>query len=437
MPKKKDREPGTATSEQTPALPADATAAPDADAEAPPTSQAYNLQRPNPKSPHPSHSDEWGFGTRAVHSGFAPDELTGAVMPPIYLATTYQNTDIGQHKGFSYSRVNNPTRQVLETCLKDLEGAEFGFAFASGMAAEDAVLRMLAPGDHILFSHIIYGGTYRLITGPYRSIGVSCDHVNLQDLDAVEAAWRPETKLVWMESPTNPLLSVVDIAGISEIAHRHGGICVVDNTFASPYLQNPLQLGADVVTHSTTKYISGHSDVVGGFAATANPELADRIGHAQATAGGVPSPLDCYLVLRGVMTLPLRVDRHCANALEVAQFLDSHPAVAKVNYPGLASHPGHELAARQMSGQFGAMMSIHLAGGHKAAKTLVKSLDVFAFAESLGGVESLVSYPPMMSHSIVAGTELAMPDDLVRLSIGIETAKDLIADLAKVLDRLV
>jgi len=396
----------------------------------------YNLQRPNPKSPHPSHSDEWGFSTRAVHSGFAPDELTGAVMPPIYLATTFQNVDIGQHKGFSYARVNNPTRQVLETCLKDLECAEFGFAFSSGVAAEDAVLRMLRPGDHLLFSDIIYGGTYRLITDLYESIGVSSSHVNLCDLEAVEAAWRPETKMVWLESPTNPLLTVVDIAGLSGIAHRHGGICVVDNTFASPYLQNPLALGADVVTHSTTKYISGHSDVVGGFAATSDHELAHNIGQAQATAGAVPSPLDCYLVLRGVMTLSLRVDKHCANAVEVAQFLDGHPAVAKVNYPGLASHPGHELARRQMGGKFGAMMSIHLAGGHEAAKTLVKSLQVFSFAESLGGVESLVSYPPMMSHSIMACTELAMPEDLVRLSIGIETAKDLIADLEQVLDKL-
>lgn len=399
--------------------------------------KAYNLQRPNPKSPHPSHSKDWGFSTRAVHSGFAPDELTGAVMPPIYLATTFQNTDIGQHKGFSYSRVNNPTRQVLETCLKDLECADFGFAFSSGVAAEDAVLRMLRPGDHLLFSDIIYGGTYRLLKHLYDSIGVSCSHVDLSDLGAVEAAWRPETKLVWLESPTNPLLSVVDIAALSDLAHRHGGICVVDNTFASPYLQNPLELGADVVTHSTTKYISGHSDVVGGFAATSNQQIAEKIGETQATAGAIPSPLDCYLVLRGVMTLPLRMDRHCANAMEVAKFLDSHPAVARVNYPGLESHPGHELARRQMSGKFGAMISIHLAGGRAAATALVKTLEVFAFAESLGGVESLVSYPPMMSHSIVAGTDLAMPEDLVRLSVGIETAKDLIVDLKQVLDRLV
>lgn len=401
-----------------------------------PNPKAYNLVRPNSKSPHSNHSDDWGFSTKAVHSGFAPDELTGAVMPPIYLATTFQNTDIGQHKGFSYARVNNPTRQVLETCLKDLECAEFGFAFSSGVAAEDAVLRMLRPGDHLLFSDIIYGGTYRLLRQLYDSIGVSSSHVDLSDLAAVEAAWRPETKLVWLESPTNPLLSVVDIAALADLAHRHDGICVVDNTFASPYLQNPLQLGADVVTHSTTKYISGHSDVVGGFAATSNPQIAEKIGEAQATAGAIPSPLDCYLALRGVMTLPLRMDRHCANALEVAQFLDSHPAVAQVNYPGLASHPGHELALRQMGGKFGAMISIHLAGGREAATTLVKNLNVFAFAESLGGVESLVSYPPMMSHSIVAGTELAMPEDLVRLSVGIETAKDLIADLKQVLDRL-
>ena len=395
-----------------------------------------NLHRPHAKSPHPGHSEEWGFGTRAVHSGFAPDELTGAVMPPIYLATTYHNTGIGEHKGFSYSRVHNPTRQVLETCLKDLEGAEFGFAFASGMAAEDAVLRMLRPGDHLLFSDVVYGGTYRLLKGLYENIGVTSSSVDLGDLDALAAAWRPETKLVWLESPTNPLLTVIDIAGVAEVAHSRGGICVVDNTFASPYLQNPLAWGADVVTHSTTKYMGGHSDVVGGFAATSNPDLAEQIGQAQASSGGIPSPLDCYLVLRGVMTLPLRMDRHCENAMEVAQFLEAHPAVTKVNYPGLPSHPGHELARRQMGGKFGAMLSLHLAGGREAAESLLKSLQVFAFAESLGGVESLASYPPVMSHSILVGTDLAMPADLVRLSVGIETAKDLLADLGQALERL-
>ena len=357
-------------------------------------------------------------------------------MPPIYLATTYHNTGIGEHKGFSYSRVHNPTRQVLETCLKDLEGAEFGFAFASGMAAEDAVLRMLRPGDHLLFSDVVYGGTYRLLKGLYENIGVTSSSVDLGDLDALAAAWRPETKLVWLESPTNPLLTVIDIAGVAEVAHSRGGICVVDNTFASPYLQNPLAWGADVVTHSTTKYMGGHSDVVGGFAATSNPDLAEQIGQAQASSGGIPSPLDCYLVLRGVMTLPLRMDRHCENAMEVAQFLEAHPAVTKVNYPGLPSHPGHELARRQMGGKFGAMLSLHLAGGREAAESLLKSLQVFAFAESLGGVESLASYPPVMSHSILVGTDLAMPDDLVRLSVGIETAKDLLADLGQALERL-
>ena len=358
-------------------------------------------------------------------------------MPPIYLSTTYEQTGIGENRGFSYARIANPTRKVLQDCLTNLEGADYGFAFSSGIAAEDAVLRMLRPSDHVLFSHILYGGTYRLITQLHSQTGIASDYVDASDLAAVEAAWRPETKMIWLESPTNPLVTIVDIAAASEIAHAHGALAVVDNTFASPYLQNPLALGADIVTHSATKYIAGHSDVVSGFAATSDPDLAERIRIVQTVAGGIPSPLDCYLVLRGVMTLPLRMDRHCANALEIAQFLDSHPAVAKVNYPGLPSHPGHELAARQMSGQFGAMMSIVMAGGAEAAKQLGTSLKLFAFAESLGGVESLVSYPPTMSHGVLTGTSLAMDEGLIRLSIGIEAVEDLIFDLAQVLDKLV
>ena len=377
-----------------------------------------------------------GFATRAIHAGFDPDPLTGAVMPPIYLSTTYEQTGVGENRGFSYSRIANPTRKMLQDCLTNLEGADYGFAFSSGIAAEDAVLRMLRPGDHLLFSHILYGGTYRLITQLYSEMGIASDYVDASDLAAVEAAWRPETKMIWLESPTNPLVTVVDIAGVSKFAHANGGLCVVDNTFASPYLQNPLALGADIVTHSATKYIAGHSDVVSGFAATSDPDLAEQIRRVQTVAGSVPSPLDCYLVLRGVMTLPLRMDRHCANALEIAQFLDSHPAVAKVNYPGLPSHPGHELVARQMSGQFGAMMSIVMAGGAEAAKHLATSLQLFAFAESLGGVESLVSYPPTMSHGALEGTPLAMDEGLVRISIGIEAVEDLIHDLSQVLDNL-
>ncbi len=379
---------------------------------------------------------QMGFATRAIHAGFDPDPLTGAVMPPIYLSTTYEQTGIGENRGFSYARIANPTRKMLQDCLTDLEEASFGYAFSSGIAAEDAVLRMLRPGDHLLFSHILYGGTYRLISQVYSEIGITSDYVDASDLTAVESAWQPETKMIWLESPTNPLVTITDIAAVSKIAHAKGGLCVVDNTFASPYLQHPLALGADIVTHSATKYIAGHSDVVSGFAATSDPDLAEHIRRVQTIAGGVPSPLDCYLVLRGVMTLPLRMDRHCANALEVANFLDGHPAVAKVNYPGLSNHPGHELAARQMSGQFGAMMSVVMAGGAEAAKKLATSLKLFAFAESLGGVESLVSYPPTMSHSMVAGTPLAMDEGLVRFSIGIEAVEDLIYDLAQVLDGL-
>lgn len=388
--------------------------------------------QPAPEEPR----RQLGFATRAIHAGFDPDPLTGAVMPPIYLSTTYEQTGVGENRGFSYSRIANPTRKMLQDCLTNLEGADYGFAFSSGIAAEDAVLRMLRPGDHLLFSHILYGGTYRLITQLYSEMGIASDYVDASDLAAVEAAWRPETKMIWLESPTNPLVTVVDIAGVSKFAHANGGLCVVDNTFASPYLQNPLALGADIVTHSATKYIAGHSDVVSGFAATSDPDLAEQIRRVQTVAGSVPSPLDCYLVLRGVMTLPLRMDRHCANALEIAQFLDSHPAVAKVNYPGLPSHPGHELAARQMSGQFGAMMSIVMAGGAEAAKHLTTSLKLFAFAESLGGVESLVSYPPTMSHGVLEGTPLAMNEGLVRISIGIEAVEDLIQDLSQVLDEL-
>lgn len=394
------------------------------------------LSNPSAQAAPEEPRRQMGFATRAIHAGFDPDPLTGAVMPPIYLSTTYEQTDVGENRGFSYSRIANPTRKMLQDCLTDLECADYGFAFSSGIAAEDAVLRMLRPGDHLLFSHILYGGTFRLITQLHSEMGIASDYVDASDLAAVEAAWRPETKMIWLESPTNPLVTVADIAGASEIAHAHGGLSVVDNTFASPYLQNPLSLGADIVTHSATKYIAGHSDVVSGFAATSDPDLAERIRIVQTVAGSVPSPLDCYLVLRGVMTLPLRMDRHCANALEIAQFLDIHPAVAKVNYPGLPSHPGHELAARQMSGQFGAMMSIVMAGGAEAAKQLATSLKLFAFAESLGGVESLVSYPPTMSHKVLTDTPLAMDEGLIRLSIGIEAVEDLIFDLTQVLDDL-
>ena len=401
------------------------------------TSSPSGAAEPSSSPSAPSEpSREMGFATRAIHAGFDPDPLTGAVMPPIYLSTTYEQTGIGENRGFSYARIANPTRKVLQDCLTNLEGADYGFAFSSGIAAEDAVLRLLRPGDHVLFSHILYGGTYRLITQLHSETGITSDYVDVSDLAAVEAAWRPETKMIWLESPTNPLVTIADIAAASEIAHAHGALAVVDNTFASPYLQNPLALGADIVTHSATKYIAGHSDVVSGFAATSDPDLAERIRIVQTVAGGIPSPLDCYLVLRGVMTLPLRMDRHCANALEIAHFLDSHPAVAKVNYPGLPSHPGHELAARQMSGQFGAMMSIVMAGGAEAAKQLGTSLKLFAFAESLGGVESLVSYPPTMSHKVLDDTNLAMDEGLIRLSIGIEAVEDLIYDLAQVLDKL-
>lgn len=381
-------------------------------------------------------SKSLAFATRAVHSGYKADPLTGAVMPPIHLATTYEHTGIGQNRGYTYSRVNNPTRKILEDRLTDLEGARFGFSFASGIAAEDATLRGLREGDHILFSSVIYGGTYRLITELYARHGITSSHVNMSDPQNLIENWHPDTKVIWVESPTNPLVTIVDIATVSAIARERGAICVVDNTFASPYLQHPLDLGADVVTHSTTKYISGHSDMVGGFAATNNEELAEQLKAIQITAGAVPSPLDCFLTLRGVMTLALRMEKHCANAMAVAEFLDSHPAVAKVNYPGLSSHPGHETADRQMGGKFGAMMSIIMEGGPEAAKEFSMGLELFAFAESLGGVESLVSYPHAMSHSNMVDTSIALDEALVRISIGIEDAGDLIQDMKRGLDAL-
>ena len=375
-----------------------------------------------------------GFETRAIHAGQEPDPVTGAVIPPISLATTFAQEAVGKHQGYEYSRSGNPTRTALETCLASLEGCAHGLAFSSGLAAEDAILRLLRPGDHILIPDDAYGGTFRLIDKVWGPLGISHTSVGWRDLDAVATAWRPETRLVWVETPSNPALSIVDILAAASLAHERGGRLVVDNTFATPYLQQPLALGADLVVHSTTKYLGGHSDVVGGFVATDDPELADEVAFYQNAVGGVPGPLDCYLVLRGAKTLAVRMDRHCANAEAVVEMLVAHPAVSRVLYPGLASHPGHDLAARQMRG-FGGMVSFVVAAGEAAALEVVRSTTLWTLAESLGAVESLIEHPHRMTHSSVAGSPLEVDPGLVRLSVGLETASDLLADLSAALDR--
>ena len=376
--------------------------------------------------------DAWGFETKAIHAGQEPDETTGAIVAPIHLATTFVQPAPGQHRGYEYSRTSNPTRAALERSVAGLEGAAHGFAFASGMAAEDALVGLLRPGDHVVLGNDAYGGTFRLITRIYGERGITWSAVDLTDADALSAALRPETRQVWMETPTNPMLTVVDIAATAEAAHSVGALLVVDNTFATPYLQNPLGLGADVVVHSSTKYLGGHSDVVGGLIAVDDDGLAEQLAFVQNAAGAVPSPFDCYLLLRGIKTLGVRMDRHCANAAAVAGYLDDHPAVARVLYPGLADHPGHDLAARQMRG-FGGMVSCVLTGGEDAAVDTVSSTRVFRLAESLGAVESLIEQPSTMTHLSVADSPLAVDPGLIRLSVGIETVDDLLADLDQAL----
>jgi cystathionine gamma-synthase len=378
-------------------------------------------------------TDGWGFETRAIHVGQDPDPTTGAIVTPVHLTSTYAQDAVGQHRGYEYSRTGNPTRHALELCLADLEGATHGLAFASGLAAEDAVLRLLDPGDHMLVSVDAYGGTYRLITRVHGPAGLRASAIDLTDLDAVDAAWTEATRLVWVETPTNPRLSIVDIARIAELAHARGARCVVDNTFATPYLQQPLALGADVVVHSTTKYLGGHSDVVGGFVATSDDDVADRLRFLQNAVGGVPGPLDCYLVLRGIKTLAVRMDRHCQNAGAVAAALEAHPAVGEVFWPGLPHHPGHDLAKAQML-DFGGMVSFTLRGGEDAALAVAGGTRLFTLAESLGAVESLIEHPGRMTHASVAGTPGAVDPALVRLSVGIERAEDLIADLTQALE---
>ncbi|MBL7497730.1 aminotransferase class I/II-fold pyridoxal phosphate-dependent enzyme [Frankia sp. CNm7] len=402
-----------------------------------------------------------------MHAGQEPDPATGAVVVPIHPASTFAQDGVGVPRaGFEYARSGNPTRMALETSLAALEGGRVGLAFSSGLAAEDALLRAVCrPGDHALIPIDAYGGTYRLFHRVYAEWGLRYTPVDLSDLDAVRTALRHAgeagelgarsgarpaggagaggaggggrraggTRLVWCETPTNPLLSIADLAALAELAHAAGALLVVDNTFASPYLQRPLALGADAVVHSTTKYLGGHSDVVGGAVVVDDPELAERVRFTQNAAGAVPGPFDAWLVLRGIKTLPVRMDRHCANAARVAELLLGHPGVAEVRYPGLPTHPGHLVAARQMSG-FGGMVSFSARGGEAAAEEICRRTRLFTLAESLGGVESLIEHPGRMTHASAAGSPLAVPGDLVRLSVGIESVDDLLADLRQALD---
>jgi cystathionine gamma-synthase len=376
-----------------------------------------------------------GFETRALHAGQDPEPITGAVIPPIFQTSTFAQPAVGEHLGYEYARTGNPTRTALEVCVAALEGASHGLAFASGMAATDTLLRRLSPGDHLYLGNDAYGGTYRIINNVFGNHGVRHTAVDLTNPAALVESWDRATKLVWVETPTNPLLTVVDIAAIAEITHSMGARLVVDNTFASPYLQNPLSLGADAVVHSSTKYLGGHSDTVGGFVATNDAEWAADLRYLQNAVGAVPGPFDCFLQLRGVKTLAVRMDRHCANAERVVEMLVGHRAVSKVLYPGLSDHPGHDIATRQMR-NFGGMVSFRLRGGLDVAMKVAAETRLFTLAESLGGVESLIEHPGIMTHASVAGSDLEVPADLIRLSVGIESADDLVADLSDVLDRV-
>ena len=372
----------------------------------------------------------WGFETAAIHAGQDPDPVTGAVVTPISLSTTFQQTQVGQHRGYEYSRSGNPTRTAYETQVAALEGAKHGLAFASGLAAEDNVLRLLASGERVLLGNDAYGGTYRLISKVHTQLEWTA--VDLLDVDGLAAAWPDDTTLIWLETPTNPMLRCFDIEAIAALAHSRGAMVVVDNTFATPYLQQPLALGADVVVHSATKYLGGHSDVVGGFLALDDEELTQRLRYTQNAAGAVPAPFDCYMALRGVKTLAIRMERHCSNARAVVDLLIGHPAVDQVLYPQLPDHPGHAAAAKQMR-DFGGMVSFTLRAGQDAALRVAAATELFTLGESLGAVESLIEHPGQMTHASAAGSPLEVPNNLLRLSVGIETAADLIADLEQAL----
>ena len=375
----------------------------------------------------------FGFETRAIRAGQPHDSRTGGVVTPIALSTTFAQDAVGQPKfGYEYARTGNPTRHAYETCLASLECTQYGFAFSSGMAAEDSLLRFLEPEDKIILGNDAYGGSFRLIDKIYGRNKISHEAIDLSNPNSIKEAWTTDTKIVWLETPTNPLLNVVDIQKISEITHELGGLLIVDNTFATPYLQKPISLGADAVVHSATKYLGGHSDVVGGFVATNNESLVEHLSFTQNAVGAVPSPFDCYLVLRGIKTLAVRMDRHCKNAKAVVDFLSHHPKVKQVFYPGLEDHKGHAIAKNQMK-DFGGMVSFTVSGGRQEAEKISASTKVFTLAESLGAVESLIEHPGAMTHASVAGSPLEVPDDLIRISIGIESIEDLLEDLENAL----
>ncbi len=372
------------------------------------------------------------FSTRAIHVGQEPDEATGAVNVPVYLTSTYAQESVGVVKFADYGRGDNPTRAALESVVASLEVGEYAVAFASGLSATDAMVRTLNPGDRVMLSADAYGGTYRMLTKIFGPWGIETDVVDLSDIDAVESSWRDGTTLVWSETPSNPWLRISDIAALAEVSHRHGALLVVDNTFATPYLQTPLTLGADVVMHSTTKYLGGHSDAIGGMLITNDSELNTRLKFLQYAVGAIPGPLDCYLILRGIRTLAVRMDRHQENAAKVAAMLLEHDQIERVWYPGLETHPNHKVALDQMRG-FGGMVSVEVKGGATAAKAFVEKTKVFTLAESLGGVESLIELPAQMTHMSTSGSLLEIPDNLVRLSVGIEDADDLLEDLRQAL----
>jgi cystathionine gamma-synthase len=374
----------------------------------------------------------FGFNTRAIHVGQDPEAITGAVTVPVFQTSTFAQEAVGKHSGYEYARTGNPTRTALERAFASMEGAAFGVDFASGLAAEDAILRVLRPGDHIVMGNDAYGGTFRLISKVFAPMGITWSAHDLTDPDALVDTWPENTRLVWAETPTNPLLTVVDLAAIAAIAHDRDALLVADNTFATPYLQQPLAHGADLVVHSTTKYLGGHSDTVGGFVATNDAALDTHLRFIQNSVGAVRGPWDVYLTLRGAKTLGVRMDRHNENAARIVEMLEAHDAVSTVLYPGLAGHPGHEVAARQMSG-FGGMVSFRAAGGRDAAVRIIEATQLFTLAESLGAVESLIEHPGVMTHASAEGSPLEVPDDLVRLSVGIEDVGDLLADLEQAL----
>jgi cystathionine gamma-synthase len=373
------------------------------------------------------------FETRAIHEGQEPDPATGSVTVPIYQTSTYVQEEVGRHKGYDYSRVANPTRSALQACLASLESAEHGVAFSSGLGATTTIMHLVNPGDRVVLIADVYGGVYRMTSQVYEPKGYVFDYLPAEEFGDLGSHLDERTRIVWIETPSNPMLNVVDIRAAAEAAHATGAILVVDNTFATPYLQRPVELGADVVVHSTTKYLGGHSDVIGGFAATSDPTIAERLYFLQKSLGAVPGPFDCWLVLRGIKTLAVRMRQHCVNAHAVAAFLDRHPRVEKVLYPGLPTHPGHTIAARQMR-DFGGMVSF-LAESEEEAVALVARTKLFQLAESLGGVESLIEHPARMTHASTADAPFAAPRNLVRLSVGIESPEDLVADLEAALVR--